>query len=197
MNTNRTNPMDMTTFRPADSTAAAIQTALTKAEAAQQQLLLTLADHKTSRDGLLLDGNPKELNAAEQALKGSRDTVERIDAIVEALRSRHAAAEQHEAEQKIVDASTALGLADADLANWWRKAGPTIRTILLEGHVHSKAIEDAGWEYRTSLRRLQERYEDSSFVPPIPTSDATTTSGNRARIIARWLDGETSDGEIA
>jgi len=181
-------------FRPADTSAAAIHVALTKAQEAQQDLKKIISDNKTKRDSLLLDGDAKQLATAEQALRESRDAVERLDAIVAELTARHAAAERREAEQKVTDAIAAHAKADAALAKWWRETGPQIRDLVLEGHRHSKDASDAATEYHWRKTMLEQRFPDVE-VPSL-TADGVSNAWERQHTLRRWVEGEVEDGDI-
>src|SRR5919107_732809 len=88
--------MDLSQLRPTDTTAAAIDAALQRAEAAQAEATQGVMDAKRRRDELLLDGSPTQLAAAEKGLIAAKDLLERTEAITAQLRQRHAAAERAE-----------------------------------------------------------------------------------------------------
>lgn len=188
--------MDMTKFRPADASAAAIQDALTKALETQKGIHKTIAGHKTERDDLLLDGDPKQLAAAEKALQASREAVERIDAVVVQLTSRHAAAERQEAEQRVRDAAAAHELAEAVHAKWWREAGPKIREMVLEGSRYSSERAAAMYNFKDQRFRLTHRYPDAEADIVWPESMLDSNAYDYGEIIQKWVDGISDHNDV-
>lgn len=187
--------MDLTTLRPTNTTAAAIGEARQRATAAQADVAGRIDAAKATRDGLLLDGDAKQLAAAEKALAEARGESERLDAILAELSNRHAAAEKAEALDELRASLQALRVAKDERVAWWRENGTQLQAVLRSGHELSEATDDARRRLHRSQQLLQERYPDAdrevsaAFAGHVDV-DETSDAWCYDQRVHDWADGQ-------
>lgn len=87
-------------LRPAAETAAALGESITRTEAAVAEAEARIGDLQAGRGAALLAGG-QTAERHEAALREARDDAERLTALRDALRTRHAEAERRERRQKL------------------------------------------------------------------------------------------------
>jgi hypothetical protein len=153
--------MDFSKLRPTAQTSAAIKEALERARAMNAAVLEHVNTAKAQRDTMLLDGDAKQLAAAEKALIEARGDEERLEAIVTELTNRLASTQKaetvSEARCRLEDARDAT---DARRV-WWEKNGQLFQAMLREATALHIGQKDAVDEAKRKQRRLFE-YDDST-----------------------------------
>jgi hypothetical protein len=151
--------MDFSKLRPSAPTSIAIKEALNRAQAMSAAVLGNVSSAKAYRDGMLLDGDAKQLAAAEKALIEARGDEERLEAIVAELTSRLAATTKAEAVSDVrCSLEDARDATDARRA-WWEQNGKQLQAMLREATALHHKQKDAVDLTRRKQLKLGE-YDD-------------------------------------
>jgi hypothetical protein len=152
-------------LRPVDGSAAALRDAIARTRAAIERAEDDATRAKTDRDGLLIDGSPAELKAAEAALLAARDGAERFAAMLGQLDLRLAAADRAEMLASVARLQSELDAAEQAVAAWEASTVPGMVEACREGvRLHNVAVA-ALRSYVTVQDRIAECYPDEPLIP--------------------------------
>lgn len=154
--------MNLTSLRPKDRTAASISEALALAKGMRSTALEGVEQAKATRDGLLLDGDAKQLAVAEKTLIEARGDDERVEAIVAELSSRLTATIKAEALADVRAAVEAVRDATITRLNWWTENGADFLAMLKDSTEMHRARANAVRRAKEVSMDLLRQYEGGS-----------------------------------
>jgi hypothetical protein len=199
---NQERTMDLMSLRPTTQTAAAIAEALTRAEAMRGTALQRTAAAKATRDEMLLDGDAKQLAAAEKALTEARGDGERVEAIASELTTRLTATRKAEAVGRVETALLETRATSAARLAWWVENRPTLHAVLSEGSALHDAAERARKNLAESQRDAVLAYDDAgdliaaAFKPHGEAPEDNSDAWQFPTKVTQWAKGESLNEEV-
>lgn len=156
--------MNLEPYRPRDASSAAIRDAIAATRAATALCLVRVDQAKERRDGLLLDGDRKSVDAAGVALRTVRDEAEQLEAIGIQLDTRLAAALKEESCNAVVSALGKVGAGNERANAFWAANGPTLTRLMNESGEIARQLSGAWYLVRSTRMRAAEKYGDDPRV---------------------------------
>ncbi len=156
--------MDLTPYRPRDATSAAVRDAIAATRAATAPCLARVDEAKEQRDALLLDGTPKQVDAATTTLRAVHDEAEQLEAISDQLEARLAVALKEETCNAVVAALAKVGAGNERANTFWATHGPTLTALMTESDQIARELLSAWYLVKSTRKRASEKYGDDPRV---------------------------------